>query len=541
MTTLDAPVFDPRVSPYEPPDALIEEVYKTCAQPINMLHIAALLETAGVTDTTARQRYGYPDVFALAENLADRMRTMPTHPPVQPIEPDIPRENWKTTLIDYGRGPMGLLPLILLTVLINLYQNFGGWDSSQVLTLSISTIGSLLVTSGFVQIAARKGSSYLSQGYVRAGGRIIVQIIGLCLAVVLVSALILTLSLRSAVWFDQNDHGLLLTAYITLSCLWMFSAVLAILNLMHWFVIALGAGVVATYTSIELLLRAHLPAPTVMLVATVVGLLTMAGLMVVVISRTLRQRTTASPVGDHRVVFAPLPHMIVNLVPYFVYGITYIVCVLAGHVGGWIGKLSTGMARMQGITQSELALTLALTGYILGVGVAERTMRRFWQRVNVYQKLVLAESPGDFGTTLRDFIHKERTQFTWALSLCSAAVLVTVIGAVNASTNHIMLGLSWDGTTILIFVSGLVGYGLLALGVFDSMFLITLSRPLYALKALGISTVVTLLVSITAGLLISYAYGTFGIIVGSAIFLWLTRRALVDITKHADYYYYASF
>lgn len=541
MTTLEAPVFDPKVSPYEPPDALIEEVYKTCAQPINMLHVAALLETAGVTDTTARQRYGYPDVFALAENLADRMRTTPTHPPAQPIEPDIPRENWKTTLIDYGRGPMGLLPLILLTVLINLYQNFGGWDSSQVLTLSISTIGSLLVTSGFVQIAARKGSSYLSQGYARAGGRIIVQIIGLCLAVVLVSALILTLSLRSATWFDQSDHGLLLTAYITLSCLWMFSAVLSILNLMHWFVIALSAGVVATYASIELLLRARLPAPTVMLVATVVGLLTMAGLMVVVISRTLQQRTTASPVGDHRVVFAPLPHMIVNLAPYFVYGITYIVCVLAGHVGGWIGKLSTGMTRMQGITQSELALTLALTGYILGVGVAERTMRRFWQRVNVYQKLVLAESPGNFGTTLRDFIHKERAQFTWALSLCSAAVLVTVIGAVNVSANRVVLGLSWDGTTILIFVSGLVGYGLLALGVFDSMFLITLSRPLYALKALGISTAVTLLVSITAGLLISYAYGTFGIIVGSAIFLWSTRRALVDITKHADYYYYASF
>jgi hypothetical protein len=260
-----------------------------------------------------------------------------------------------------------------------------------------------------------------------------------------------------------------------------------------------------------------------------------------VIFHTLKQREIASPVGDHHVVPAPLPHMAVNLAPYFIYGITYIVCVLAGHVGGWIGRLPIGMARMQGLAQSELALTLALTGYILGVGVAERTMRRFWQRVNIYQKLVLSETPGEFGATLHDFIRKERVQFTWALGLCSVGVLIGVIGAVNASANRMVLGLSWDAATILIFIAGLVGYGLLAMGVFDSMFIITLSRPFYALQALGIGTGITLLISIAAGLLISYAHGALGIIVGSAMFLLFTRRALMRIIKYADYYYYASF
>jgi hypothetical protein len=217
------------------------------------------------------------------------------------------------------------------------------------------------------------------------------------------------------------------------------------------------------------------------------------------------------------------------------------VCVLAGHIGGWIGRLPAGMARMQGLAQSELALTLALTGYILGVGMAERTMRRFWQRVNIYQKLVSAETPGDFGDILRDFIRKERVQFTGALGLCSVGVLVGIIGAVNASANRMVLGLSWDAATALIFIAGLVGYGLLAMGVFNSMFIITLSRPLYALQALGIGTVVTLLVSIAAGLLTSYAYGALGIIVGSAVFLLFTRRSIMRIIKYADYYYYSSF
>jgi len=543
MTAHDAPAIDaPDFAPpvvYEPPDALLEEVRKACAQPINVLHVTALLETAGVTDAIARRRYGSPDVFALAESLVDAMRDAPA--PTPPAARDIPREDWKTALLDYGRGPMGLLPLILLGVLINLYQNFGQWDSSQVLTLSISTIGSLLVTGGFVQIAARKGSGYLSQGYIRAGGRIIMQIMGVCLAVVLISAGILTLSLRSAAWFDQHDHGLLLIAYITLSCLWMFSAILSTLNILHWFVIALGVGVAAAYAGIKLLLWPGLPAQAVMLVATVAGLVIMAGLMAVVIFHTLKQRAAASPVGDQRVMLAPLPHLTVNLAPYFVYGVTYSLCVLVGHAGGLIGRLPAGMTRIQGLAQSELALTLALTGYILGVGMAERTMRRFWQRVKVYQKQVSAETPGQFVAVLHDFLRRERAQFTRALGVSSAVVLVAVIGAVSVSANRVLLGLSWNATTLLIFVSGLGGYGLLAMGVFDSMFLITLSRPLYALKALGIGAATTLLVSVVAGLLISYAYGVAGIITGSAIFLWFTRRALMRIMKHADYYYYASF
>ena len=543
MSTLDVPVIVAQETPpaaYEPPDALVEEVYKTCAQPINVLQVTALLETAGITDTIARRRYGYTDVFALAENVAGRLETAPVAHPHQP-EPKFAPEDWKTTLIDYGRGPMGLLPLILLTVLINLYQNFGQWGSSQVLTLSVSTVSSLLMTGGFVQIAARKGSSYLSQGYIRAAGRVILQIMGLCLAVVLVSAVALTFGARAVGLLAPGDQGLMLTAYITLSCLWMFSAVLALLNLTHWFVIALGAGVASTYVSIVLLLHAGLHSQTMMLVATLVGLLITAAVMTIVIQRTLKKREAASPVGDHQVILAPLPQLVVNLAPYFAYGVIYVICVLAGHVGGWIGRLPAGIERLQGLATSELALTLALTGYILVGGVAERTMRRFWQRVNIYQKRVLADNPRTFGATLHDFVKRERVQFVWALGVCTTAVLVIVVGAVNASSSRILLGLQWDAATLIVFVAGLVGYGILALGVFDCMFLITLSRPLYALAALGIGTLATLIISAAAGLFISYAYGALGVLLGSLIFLLFARRYLAHIIRYADYYYYASF
>ena len=87
--------------------------------------------------------------------------------------------------------------------------------------------------------------------------------------------------------------------------------------------------------------------------------------------------------------------------------------------------------------------------------MAERTMRRFWQRVKVYQRQVPAETPGEFRAVLRDFLTQERAQFTRALGVSSAVVLVAVGGAVSASANRVLLGLSWDATTLLIFIAGL--------------------------------------------------------------------------------------
>ena len=525
---------------YEPIAPLVSEVTNTCAEPVNRLQVTAILESAGVTDAIARRRYGYADVFDLAETVADRIGDKESAPKALTLlEPA--SENWKATLADYGRGPLGLLPLILLTVIINVYQNFGQWDNSQILTLSISTVGSLLVTGGFVQIAARKGSSYLSQGYIRAAARVITQVMVICAIVVVLSGVLLTFGGGWLGWIEPADQPLMLIAYITLSSLWLFSAVLAIINKVQWFGIGLGIGVAGSYGSLQLLSRTLLLSHIVMLIATAIGVGIAIGVMTVIIRRTLRLRQEASPVGEHRAILAPLPQLIVNLAPYFAYGVTYVICVLAGHIGGWIGKLPSGMERIQGLALSELALTIALTGFILVGGVSESTMRRFWERVNGYQKATLAETPEQFTATLWDFIRKERRRFLSALTICSGLILAIVIGLVMITPDRELLGMKWNADTIFIFVSGLIGYGLLALGVFYCMFAITLSRPLYALATLGIGMIATLSASILCGVLISYAYGALGIIIGSFIFVMVARHYLSHIIKYADYYYYSSF
>src|SRR5580658_9516541 len=68
--------------------ALCEQVAAVCASAVDPLEIASALEFEGLGDQTAKRRYGYPDVFALAQDMYFRVKR-------QPAEPDVPADPWE--------------------------------------------------------------------------------------------------------------------------------------------------------------------------------------------------------------------------------------------------------------------------------------------------------------------------------------------------------------------------------------------------------------------------------------------------------------
>lgn len=521
-------------------DVLIEEIHKSCDYPVNMLQVTALLESGGITDAIAKRRYGFADVFALAEVIAQRL-PRPSKPAPGLNAPPMPEDPRWETVTDYLRGPLALLPMVLLSLIIMVYQGFGQWQIGQVLTLSMSMMGSLLVTSGFVQAASRKGSSYLSQGYVQAAGRTIGLIMAVALLTVLMTvALFIVITLKLA-WLPVPDIILMAVAYVTLSCLWLAAPVLAVLNQMHWFGVGLGLGVGLSYAGLRGLVRFGLPRGTVMLSATGLGLAGALGVMLLAIRYALARAAAASKVSDHRVVLAPWPQLFVNLFPYFVYGVLYVSFILSGHVAGWVGHIPGGMERMQAFATTEMGLTVALGGYILAGGVAERTMRRFWRRVKTYQLQTPQASSDSFGQIMHDFYLKERNHFIMILLLSSLLILIGMLTTIRITERAGMIALPWTSETTTVLVLGLLGYGLVALGIFNCMFMITLSRPWQAISVIGLGILATLGGGIGISKLLSYQYGAAGVVVGGLVFIYATYLRLQNILTHADYFYYASF
>jgi len=533
--TLDVPA-----TACETLDVLSEEIHKSCDCPVNMLQVTALLEAGGITDTIAQRRYGFTDVFALAEAVVTRLPQLSQPVPGSNVLP-VPEDPRWETVTDYLRGPMALLPMVLLSLIIMVYQGFGQWQIGQVLTLSMSMMGSLLVTSGFVQAASRKGSSYLSQGYVQAAGRTIGLVMAAALLTVLITVALFIVITLTLAWLPISDIILMAVAYVTLSCLWLAAPVLAMLNQMHWFGIGLGIGAGLSYAGLQGLVHFGLPRGTVMLIATGLGLAGALGVMLLVIRHALAREAATSTVSDHRVVLAPWPQLFVNLFPYFVYGVLYVLFILSGHVAGWVGVLPGGVERMQAFATTEMGLTVALGGYILASGVAERTMRRFWRRVKTYQLQTPQASSGSFSQIMHDFYLKERNHFVMILLLSSVFILTGVLVTIWITERAGMIVLPWTSATTTVLVLGLLGYGLMALGVFNCMFMITLSRPWQAVSVIILGILATLGGGMGISKLLPYQYSATGMVIGGLVFIYATYLRLQNILTHADYFYYASF
>jgi hypothetical protein len=96
------------VAPVEVPpdqlDALVERLRPMAGQFVDMLQVAAYLESTGITDRVARVEYGFVDVFGLAEQTLRRLAPGP-QPPVRP-----PRGGWRMALRNVSHGPLYLLP-----------------------------------------------------------------------------------------------------------------------------------------------------------------------------------------------------------------------------------------------------------------------------------------------------------------------------------------------------------------------------------------------------------------------------------------------
>jgi hypothetical protein len=528
------------VSTYETTTALADVVREQCPRPVSVLQIAALLEAAGLTDAIAQRQYGYLDVFTLADAVQRDLTPTMNAPVATAVT--LPPIIWREKLSDYARGPLTLLPIFFLSLIVGAYQAFGHWQNQQVWVMGFAMLGSLLVTSGFVQAASRKGSGYLSQGYVRAAGRVTGLVLGSCLVVALLVAGVGTAVLLLTGWLPAGDVALLVVAYVALSCLWLVAASLFLVQQVVWYGIALGIGVGLSYLALQGGLRSQWPAGQTLLLATAAGL---AGLLLtaaLVVRRAFRQRALASPVGHQPVVLPPLPHLMVNLTPYFLYGVLYVLLIIAGHAPGWFGRLGEmGVTRETAVSTVEASLTLALGGFILVGGVAEHTIRRFWQHLKLFQLQSPGTEPALFNSRLSDFFRRERAIYLWALLFCTGLVLGVVLLWLYSMARGGSIPSGWLSPLVTLFVMGLIGYGWMAWGIFNCMFLISLSQPGMAITAVLIAIVLTLFVGGVTSQLLTYEYSAVGMVVGNLAFAWLSTRQVRQVWQHADYYYYASF
>jgi hypothetical protein len=217
--------------------ALCEQFAAVCESAVDPLEIASALEFEGLGDQAAKQRYGFPDVFALAQDMYFRV-------PRRPAEPEAPPDPWQ----DNSRlGPalhslLYALPGICFPAAVGLLIGPG---------VAITLIVALLVAW-----SAGQGLAYV--GYIRLGRTLdrdqtrrllrVALMIGLAVVAVALSVTARVVDApTSALFFSAGEGAYMLGA-----------GVLMVLGVERWLLAALAPGVLGSAAFLALGRPVHL-------------------------------------------------------------------------------------------------------------------------------------------------------------------------------------------------------------------------------------------------------------------------------------------
>ncbi len=368
--------------------ALCEQFAPVCESAVDPLEIASALEFEGLGDQVAKLRYGFPDVFALAQDMYFRV-------PRRPAEPQAPPDPWQGggRLRPALHSLLYALPGICFPAAVGLLIGHG---------VEITLIVALLIAWSTGQ-----GLAYL--GYIRLGRttdvgqtrRLLRVALTIGLAVVAV-ALATTARLvhapTSALIFGAGEGAYMLGA-----------GVLMVLGAERWLLAALAPGVLASAAFLALGRPPHLQHVVwAALAATPLLALALAAFFT---------RGTGSPAGR---LFEPAEWL--GALPAIGFGL-----VAAGLL---IFPVAAGVHGRGGINVGALLAALPLS---LSMGAAEGSL--LWYRRRTQRLLRTTRDLGAFGLRARLVLLAAVLQYVAAAAALIAAA-VAIAGATGLAHPH---------------------------------------------------------------------------------------------------------
>src|SRR5207253_6456951 len=140
---------------------LLMDAQESTAQVVHAREVAALIESLGYTDRSARE-WGFPDIFSLAEHLFARLKQGPA-PEKRASQKGGRLSLWAETRCALRKFSLSLayaIPWMVMLILeylrpdaLRVSPEIGG-------ALSLSLIASLITTGGLVQMISRSGNFY---------------------------------------------------------------------------------------------------------------------------------------------------------------------------------------------------------------------------------------------------------------------------------------------------------------------------------------------------------------------------------------------
>lgn len=520
---------------------LVEFVLEQTVSPIDRWAVAATLESRGLRDVDAAERFGKQDIFDLAGEIYAACRTrVRADPPIPADPPRLPAHRRVLAAAKlYLSGTFFALPMaIQAAALVTL--GYSGWASlkftnAQITTVAVVTILSFLATDGFVQSMGRLGSVYAEGNRPHLALEILNRVIaiGLLGSAVFGGAWAATALLGA--FFPRHFILIGLVYYLLLAPLWLSIAVLYVLRRRMVIAVSIGAGIGAiavlkAFTDLSIYAEQWIGLAVSIALATAFW----TGLLRGRIRRLTPEQRLGRLPRSSLTVYA--------VAPYFLYGILYYSFLFMDRIVAWSAGSRPGSFPVWFRTPYELGLDWALVSIIPTIALLEFVINRFSDVIIPSQKRFSGSRIADHN---RHFLLFYARQAFLVAAVTAAAAVGAYFGVLwfkrFGGGHRYIHEFFASRVTFDVELWGVVGYSLFAFGLLNGVFLLSLSRVGLMLRAFGIALAVSAAVEIPLSHFFAYWHAVVGMTAGAAVFAALTTRYAVRMLRNMDFSYYSAY
>ncbi|MFQ5594589.1 MAG: hypothetical protein ACE5HA_10610, partial [Anaerolineae bacterium] len=530
-------------------EELVDFILETCGSPVDFWAVAATLESKGMRDVDAEEKYGVEplvrwtepqsgyvvkgSIMILAREIYARCRRrLEAEPPERAELPDV---RWWRKLARilkfYFQGTLFALPMTgqIIAVLALRYSlwAFLEFSEERATVVAIGTVLSFIVTGGFVQAIGRKGMSYSEAGNHILAKQVCYGLIKMGTGLVLAVGLGFYLLNLIIPFFTQEMVWISLMYYVLLSELWLFISILYVLTRRAAILLSTLAGVgivhvVMTYTNWGIYAAHGLGLLGTNVIVGIYGyyLLKKAA------------RSVSADLKDARLPAWSILYYSLRL--YFLYGMFYFGYLFLDRLVGWSASEQPLPYIIWFRTPYELGMDWALVSLVFSIALLEYTINEFAASIIPTQKRFSAFDIDGHNRFFKRFYLRQ-------LILLVVIAVISIIATYYAVTwlrhfEEIKLVRDFFKSPITFFVYwiGAVGYNLMVVGLFNGVFFFSLSRPIPVLRAIMLASVVNAGVGYMLSRTIGYHYSAVGMVIGSLLFAVLATRSGLRLMSELD-------
>ena len=509
------------------------EVVKGKGKPLDHWEVAALLEVYGIRDVDAKNEYGFENVFELARYLFDNYRNSVTYEEKRLVDQQEAPPLKERVIKNYLKGIAFALPM-LLQIVFTLVFGFALWssinlDATDATVIALGTFLALIVSGASAQIIGRKGLYYLKMNEKILSGKIMqVLLVQSLIKIIFLFIIILLANLLFDV-FDSYLLYLFVSTFILLSVLFTVSSVYFVFEEYEKIFYFYLLGVVFVFIFHSLF---GLEFPDAQFAALLC-------LDLIFIFFAWRRTTLLKRSQESEGEILPRTSMLVfTLLPFYLYGLLYFLFLVLDRLIAWnANSINRGFFVWFDV-KYELGSDMGLIVIVLMMGLMEVLVYEFLYRLNEEVFNYKITEYEKFSAVLEKFFKKSLKLYTIYLFISIIVVFAMIFILKLVLSEKVF---PFNGYAYFVFFMTSVAYGFLSFGLLNTLILFSFSRQSVVVKAIVYALLVDFFVGVVLANAFAIYFASLGLLVGSAVFWYITYKYMKRILQKLDYYYYSAF